>query len=405
MDRSMETIRAGVVGIGNMGSAHAMNIFQKQVEGMQLAAVCDNNPDRLSWARENFGEQTVFFADYKEMLSAGILDAVIIATPHFLHPVIAQEAFACGLHVLTEKPAGVDVGTVRRMNEAAKESGKIFAIMYNQRTNPLFRTLKEYLEAGKLGQVKRFVWIINNWYRTQAYYDSGTWRATWNGEGGGVLLNQCPHNLDIWQWMMGMPCRLRAFCRTAQYHNIHVEDDVTIYAEYANGANACFVTSTGEYPGTNRLEVSGTKGKAVIEEGKLKLWLLETDEREICYQSKLSMPQEKVDYTEIVQTEREAGHLGILQNFAGAILRGEPLIAPGCEGINGLTISNAAYLSEHRDDWVKIPFAENDFADFLKEKQEQENGSYATPKAAAANPEAGNGKPGGKYEERWTVRW
>lgn len=398
MENSMDIIRIGVVGIGNMGSAHAMNIFQNKIKGMTLTAICDVHPDRQTWAQENFGEQILRFTDYNDMFSAGILDAVIIATPHFLHPVIAEKAFACGMHVLTEKPAGVDTASVRRMNEAAVQSGKLFAIMYNQRTNPLYRKLKEYVETGKLGQMKRFVWIINNWYRSQAYYDSGAWRATWNGEGGGVLLNQCPHNLDLWQWIAGMPCRLRAFCRTAQYHQIQVEDDVTIYAEYENGANACFITSTGEYPGTNRLEISGTKGKAVLEEGKLKLFLLERDEREICRTAEDAMPNEKVVCSEIQQTQPEAGHMGILQNFADAILHGEPLLAPGEEGIKGLSISNAAYLSQWLEDWVNVPPDEKIFIDFLMEKQNIEN-------KALENHKENKDGPKGKYEDRWMVKW
>lgn len=394
----MVTIRAGVAGIGNMGSAHALNIFQNHVKGMSLTAVCDVDPDRQRWAKETFGEKVRRYTDYEKMLSSGLLDAVIIAAPHFLHPVIAEKAFAYGLHVLTEKPAGVDTASVSRMNEVALQSGKIFAIMYNQRTNPLYKKLKEYVETGKLGQMKRFVWIINNWYRSQAYYDSGEWRATWNGEGGGVLLNQCPHNLDLWQWIVGMPSRLRAFCRTGQYHQIQVEDDVTIYAEYKNGANACFITSTGEYPGTNRLEISGTRGKAVLEEGKLKLFLLEKDEREICQNAAEAMPKEKVIVSEVLQTEPEAGHIGILQNFADAVLRGEPLIAQGTEGIKGLTISNAAYLSQWTDDWVELPPDTGMFSAFLKEKQEAEYKlSYRQKKSGDT--------PKGKYEERWMVRW
>lgn len=394
----MSEVRVGVVGIGNMGSAHAMTIFQKRVEGMKLAAVCDINKERLEWAGSKWGEQVQQFSDYHEMFSAGILDAVVVATPHFDHPKIAKDALGQGLHVLTEKPAGVTVPEVRALNEAAGSSGKVFAIMYNQRTNPLYRTLKEYLDEGRLGSIKRFVWVINNWYRTQAYYDSGSWRATWNGEGGGVLLNQCPHNLDLWQWMMGMPARLRAFCRTAQYHQIQVEDDVTIYAEYENGANACFITSTGEYPGTNRLEISGTLGKAVVEDGKLKLYLLERDEREICMHSTQAMPEEKVHYREISQTEPETGHQGILQNFANGILKGEKLIAPGEEGIRGLMLSNAAYLSEWTDDWVTFPMDETGFERMLREKQEQEKkcGIPAVPQSV---------QTGGVYENRWSVRW
>lgn len=396
--KDMDKMRTGVVGIGNMGSAHAMAIFQNRVEGMKLTAVCDTSSARLEWAKGEWGEQVKRFSDYREMLSSGLLDAVVVATPHFDHPKIAGDGFKRNLHVLIEKPAGVTASEVRTLNETAKKSGKVFAIMYNQRTNPLYRTLKSYIEEGKLGNIKRLVWIINNWYRTQAYYDSGDWRATWNGEGGGVLLNQCPHNLDIWQWMMGMPIRLRAFCRTARYHQIQVEDDVTIYAEYENGANACFITSTGEYPGTNRLEISGTLGKAVIEDGKLKLYLLERDEREICMHSRFAMPNEKVDYAEVIQSEPEPAHLGILQNFANAVLKGEELIAPGEEGIRGLMIGNAAYLSQWTDDWVTFPMDEEKFESILKEKQEQE-------KICRVSAVSQNGTPKGAYEERWSVRW
>lgn len=394
----MEQIRVGIVGIGNMGSAHALNIFQNKVDGMRLTAVCDVRGQRLKWAQEQFGEQVICYSDYQKMLLTESLDAVIIATPHKLHPVIAEAALRSGHHVLTEKPAGIDVASVCKMNEAAAESGKVFAIMFNQRTNPLFRKMKDLLADGTLGEMKRLVWIINNWYRSQAYYDSGEWRATWNGEGGGVLLNQCPHNLDLWQWIAGVPSRVRAFCRVAQYHEIQVEDDVTIYAEYANGANACFITSTGEYPGTNRLEISGTKGKAVLEEGKLKLWLLEKDEREICRTTDKAFPDDKVIYSEIVQTEKESGHLGILQNFADAILKGTELLSPGTEGIKSLSISNAAYLSQWTDAWVDLPLDGEVFAQHLKKQQENER----TKANVKAEKEI---NPSGNYEGRWQIKW
>ncbi len=403
----MEIVRAGVIGIGNMGSAHALKIFQKQVEGMQLTAVCDVRKERLAWAAEAFQERVHIFTDYRELLNSGLVDAVIIATPHLLHPVIAQAAMEKKLHVLTEKPAGVETAEVRKMNEAAQKSGVVFGIMYNQRTNPLYRALKEDIASGKLGEIKRFVWIINNWYRTQAYYDSGTWRATWNGEGGGALLNQCPHQLDLWQWITGMPVKVRAVCREGQYHQIQVEDDAMIYVEYANGANGCFITSTGEYPGTNRLEISGTRGKAVIEDGKLKRYLLECDEREICFQSEKAMPTEEVVYSELVQTEPESGHLGILQNFTDAILKGTPLLAPGLEGINGLLISNAAYLSSWTDEWVTIPFDEQKFSDLLAKKRSQETEQQRKKKQQETVEKEKNqvNTNEGGYEPRWSVRW
>ena len=392
----MSILRMGIVGIGNIGSVHAVQLYEKRVTDAVLAAICDISGERLQWAEERFGDSVQRYTDYLQMLKSGTIDAVLIATPHILHPVIAQDAFRHNLSVLTEKPAGIDIGSVHKMNLAAEKSGKVFGIMYNQRTNPLYSTLQELIRSGKLGEIKRFVWIINNWYRTQAYYDSGGWRATWNGEGGGVLINQCPHNLDIWQWMMGMPKRVRAFCMTGHYHRINVEDDVTIYAEYENGATAAFITSTGEYPGTNHMEISGTKGKAVIENGVLKLYLLERDEREICFQCKEGMPREKVNCEIIEPSDMGSGHLGILQNFTESVLKGSELIAPGVEGIKGLMLSNAAYLSAWKDDWVTFPLDEKEFAYWINKKQEEEKGSEKVVSRENLPEE---------YTDRWSVRW
>lgn len=392
----MDILRIGVVGIGNMGSAHAVQIYEGKVRGAVLAAVCDCNEERLKWAGERFDGRVPLYEDYEKLLDGGVSDAVLIATPHKLHPVIAKRAFERKLHVLTEKPAGVDTASVSEMNRAAAKSGAVFGIMYNQRTNPLYGKLHDLVKEGTLGEIKRFVWIINNWYRTQAYYDSGSWRATWNGEGGGVLLNQCPHNLDIWQWILGMPQRIRAFCRAGHFHEIQVEDDATIYAEYGNGASAVFITSTGEYPGTNRMEISGTRGKAVVEEGVLKLFLLERDEREICFSSREGMPEEKINCTVIRQENSGGGHLEILQNFTDVVLHGGELIAPGSEGICGLTLSNAAYLSAWKDEWVTLPVDEKEFTDFLAKRREEEK--VTSRKVQRENMAEG-------YSDRWSVRW
>lgn len=392
----MKKVRIGIIGIGNMGSAHALNIYQGKVDNLELTAVCDSKGDRLDWAKQTLGPEVSFYTDYHLLIESGLVDAILIATPHSLHPVIAMDGFAAGLHVLTEKPAGISAMHARQMNEAAAKTDKIFGIMYNQRTNPLFARLKRMVEDGELGEMKRFVWIVSNWYRTQAYYDSGSWRATWNGEGGGVLLNQCPHNLDIWQWIAGMPVKIRAFCKYGHYHNITVEDDVTILAEYPNNATAVFVTSTGECPGTNRLEYAGTRGKAVIEDGILKLYRLDTDERDICFNSKDGFPKVDVHYEEFIQEEPETGHIGILQNFTNAILHGEALLAPGQEGIHGLTISNGAYLSDWTDCWVDIPIDEELFDRMLKEKQSKEGSIQKKDSSEDLK---------GEYSERWKVRW
>jgi predicted dehydrogenase len=396
----MDKVRLAVIGIGNMGSAHAKAIFDGKISNATLSCVADIDEDKLKWAGEAFGEKVARFRDYNELLSSGLADAVIIATPHYLHPVIAIAAFNKGFHVLTEKPAGVDTTEVEAMNEAASASGKTFAIMFNQRTDSLYLKLARSVREGKLGTIKRFVWIINNWYRTQAYYDSASWRASWNGEGGGALLNQCPHNLDIWQWILGVPDTLKAFCHEGRFHDIKVEDDVTIYAEYKSGASAVFITSTGEFPGTNRLEISGTKGKAVVENGKLEFFILDDDERNICFSSDEAMP--KAHYSEeIIEAQKaEDGHILIIRNFVNNILFGEELIAPGEQGIKSLQISNAAYLSTWTNSEVSVPADKRLFSRLLNEKKEREIIKYHSDAHTASLKESA-----GVYSSRWDVTW
>ncbi|MFI3207171.1 MAG: Gfo/Idh/MocA family oxidoreductase, partial [Clostridia bacterium] len=334
--------------------------------------------------------------DYKDMLTSGKIDAVIVAVPHKFHADIAMEVLENNLNVLVEKPIDVSVTKAKVLNECAKNHNKVFAIMFNQRTNELFAQAKDILATGKLGKIKRSVWIVTNWYRTQSYYDSGSWRATWAGEGGGVLLNQAPHNLDLWQWICGMPSSVCAYCDTAKYHNIEVEDDVTIIAKYNNGAVGTFITTTGEFPGTNRLEISGTLGKIVIENGILKWWQLDMDEEEFRFASKESFAKIETNYQEILPKEKETAHAGILQNFTNAILFGEKLLSPGYDGINELAISNAAYLSEwtgNRE--IKIPFDNKEFDELLAKKAEKSN--FHDTVVSEENT--------GEYQTRWQVRW
>ena len=389
----MKEVKLGIIGIGNMGYTHAKNVFEGKIDRLKLVAVCDIDKAKLEQAKnELVGIATFESAD--ELIASKLVDAVIIATPHYYHTEIAIKAFAAGLNVLTEKPAGVRASDVIKMNDAAKASGKTFGIMWNQRTNPLFKKAKEIVENGTLGTMKRMVWIITNWYRTQSYYDSATWRATWSGEGGGVLLNQAPHNLDLWQWIFGMPDAVYASCDAGKWHNIEVEDDATIIGYYKNGAIATFITSTGEYPGTNRLEISGSKGKMVLEKGKLTLYLTDEDEREFCFTCSEGFP--KFDLTEkvIEQTEKEASHNGILQNFTDAILDGTPLLAPGYDGIKEIYLSNAAYLSSWTGQRIEFPL---DYDAFNAELDKR-------IKSSTGERNVGEKKAKGQ-SSRWQVNW
>ena len=368
----MDKERIGIIGIGGMGSSHARNIISDNVPDGRLTAVCDLNPDRLKWAGEALGGDVKCYSKADELINSGEVDAVVIATPHYDHPPLAVQAFEKGLHVLTEKPAGVYTRQVREMNEAADRSNRVFVIMFNQRTNPVYQKLKDLLNGGELGNLKRTNWIITSWYRSQSYYDSGDWRASWSGEGGGVLLNQNPHNLDLWQWTCGMPKRVRAFCYFGKYHDIEVEDDVTAFVEYEDGVTGVYVTSTGDAPGSNRFEVTGDRGKIVIENGQLYFSRLRIPEREFnrTYRGGFGSPE--CWNVDVPVKGKATRHVGIINNWIEAILDDDTeLLAPGHEGIKSLEISNAMLLSTWTDSWVDIPVDEDLFYEHLEKRIKQ----------------------------------
>ena len=255
------------------------------------------------------------------------------------------------------------------MNEVAEKHDVVFGMMFNQRTDHIYRKMYELVHSGEYGQIKRVNWLITDWYRSQAYYDSGDWRATWDGEGGGVLLNQCPHNLDLLQWICGMPKSVKAFCHEGKWHNIEVEDDVTAYLEYENGATGVFVTSTGDAPGTNRFEVSLERAKIVCEHGKISMYEMKQNEREFCFTAQNGFAKPEGQWVEVETDGENPQHVGVLRAFAGAILRGERLVANGVEGIRGLTLSNAMHLSSWLDKTIEIPFDEELFLQELNKRR------------------------------------
>ena len=364
----MDRVRYGIVGIGKQGTFYTQ-LFTKGkavLKGAILTCVCDIDPKRREWAKNNLKDVAVF-DDYLKMFESGLIDAVIIDTPHYLHPEIAISAFNHHLNVLSDKPAGVYTKQVRQMNEeAAKHPDLAFGLMFNQRTNPLYIKAKEIIDLGKLGNITRIVWIITDWYRSKAYYSQGGWRGTWGGEGGGVLLNQCPHQLDLFTWMIGLPKTVRATLKTVG-RDINVENDVTAVMQFENGATGIFITSTHDTPGTNRLEITGDGGKIVIEKGKLVF--TENAEMEPSFNAhntafwghpKTSSYTYKAFFRKLNIFKYPPEHLGILKNYTDYLLkRTDKLIAKGEEGIKALTLSNAIHLSGFLNEEVTIPFDED----------------------------------------------
>ena len=366
MDRK---IKLGIIGIGNMGSGHASNIVKGNCPELELVAIADKNPARLDWARKQYPETVTYFDNAIDMLDSGLVEAVIVAVPHYDHPTFGIAAMERGIHVMIEKPAGVYVKQVREMNEtAAKHPEVVFGMMFNQRTNHIYRKMHELVHSGKYGRIRRTNWLITNWYRPQAYYDSGDWRATWSGEGGGVLMNQCPHQLDLWQWICGLPVKVQSNLHFGAWHDIEVEDDVTTYVEYADGATGVFITTTGDGHGTNRFEIQMDKAKLVAEGDKLTVLEFSMSEPEFTKTN--TAPFGHLDVTEVeVETDGlNPQHIGVLNAWAGAILRGTPLVANGVEGINGVQLSNAMHLSAFLGKTVELPVDEDVYYEELMKR-------------------------------------
>jgi predicted dehydrogenase len=353
--------RLGIIGMGLMGAGHAQCLRDGLVPGAVLAAACD--PDRRQAA--DF-PGLPWFDDVPALLSSGTVDAVVIATPHYAHTTAGVAALKAGLHVLVEKPVSVHKADVLKLLAAHRGRRQIFAAMFNQRTDPRYLKLRAMVQGGKLGKIRRINWIITDWFRPEAYYRHAGWRATWAGEGGGVLLNQCPHNLDLFQWIFGMPAKVRGFCQFGRYHDIEVEDDVTAYFEYADGTTAVFIASTGEAPGTNRLEVMGDRGRLVLEGGRLEFLRNKVSAAVFSRQSKEKFKAPPVQRIEVPLPPGTGGqHLGILKNFLRAIRRGEKLIAPAGEGLHSVELANAIILSALENRTVDMPLSAPRYARLL----------------------------------------
>ena len=363
MEVNSNKVRLGIVGVGGMGGGHARSLLAGNIKRCELAAVCDAVPVHF----EKF-PGIPSFTDFEAMLDSGKVDAVIIATPHYFHTTQGVAALKRGVPVLTEKPIAVHKADAERMIEAWGEHKPVFAAMFNQRTTPVYKKVKELLADGTFGTLQRVTWVVTDWFRSEAYYGSGSWRATWGGEGGGILVNQCPHNLDIFQWLFGMPQAVTAVCKIGKYHNIEVEDEFHAIFDFANGATGSMIASTGEAPGTNRLEIATDNGRILVESNHLAFTRTVVPISEWSRTSKNGFAQpEKWEVNIPVQGGGDQ-HNGVLQNFVDAILDGTELIAPAQEGLNSVELANSILYSSFERKTIDLPLDSSAYEAFLQEK-------------------------------------
>ena len=388
----MNTVRYGIIGLGNQGTHYAVSIFGKgRANNACVTALCDIDEAKTEAIKPKLpeGNDIKFFTDYKEMLDSGLCDAIMIEVPHYLHPEIAIEALSRGIHVICDKPAGVYTNQVKEMNAAAEKSQALFTMMFNQRTNCIYRKMREMIKDGAIGELQRVNWTITNWFRTQNYYDSGSWRATWDGEGGGVLINQCPHQIDLVQWIVGeLPVAVNGFCGYGKWHDIEVEDEVTAFFRYKNGATGVFITTTGEAPGVNRLEISGTLGRLITENNELTFIQNEVDSAEYIKTATSGFSAPKKTTVKVETDGENPQHAGIINNFTAAILGKEPLFVDGREGIAGVELMNAIELSGwHNGETVTLPVDEDIYLSELNARRVTSRAK--TAKASASEDMSG----------------
>ncbi|MBR1677195.1 MAG: Gfo/Idh/MocA family oxidoreductase [Clostridia bacterium] len=371
----MEKVRYGIIGLGNQGSYYTGLFAEGQIKDAEISAVCDINDAKIEKIKEKLEklpDMPKIYKDYKEMVKSGLCDVILVETPHYFHPEMVEFCLQNGVSVICDKPAGVYTKQVREMNEVAKKSKATFGMMFNQRTNCTFRKMREIIASGGIGELQRVTWKITDWYRTQSYYDSGSWRATWKGEGGGVLINQCPHQLDLIQWVVGeMPVSVNAFCKYGRWHNIEVEDEVTAYLEYKNGATGVFITTTGETPGSNVFEVSGSLGKLICEDTSKLTWYKNKEDAFVHSRtSESGFLRPEYDIINVETDGKNEQHVGILNNFTQSMLGREKLFVSGEEGINGVELMNAMELSGwNGGEKICIPVDEDRYLKELDEKR------------------------------------
>ena len=349
----MDKVRIGIIGMGNMGRFHANDLLDNKVLRGELAAVGSTSPHKL----EEYKEKGVqIFGSGEEMIASGAIDALLIATPHYQHTSLGVAALEAGLHIMVEKPISAHKADAERLiAAAAARPDQVFGAMFQLRVEPRYQKIRELVQGGELGDLVRVLWIMTDWFRSEAYFQSGGWRATWKGEGGGVLLNQCLHQLDAMQWITGMPSQVRSHVGIGKWHDIEVEDDVTCYMEFANGASGAFITSSGETPGSNRFEIAGTKGRLILENDTLTLTRNEVPSDEWCKTSKIGFQKPETTVEEIPIPGADAAHATLMTNFVNAILDGEALIAPGVEGLGSVELANVMVYSGLLNESVDLP--------------------------------------------------
>lgn len=353
----MKKIRIGIIGFGKHGSHYVRRYLETDIcKEVELTAIAENNSVRLDWAKKHL-ENVAFFDDAIKMLDSGLIDACQIVVPHPDHYFYIKECFKRGIHVLCEKPLCVYADEARSIIEEHQKhySDLVFGVMLNQRQNPLFRKLKELLDNKTYGTILRADWTITNWYRNQVYFDESYWHATWIGEAGGLMMNQAIHQLDLWQWLFGLPDRVYAKLGYGKGHDIETDDEASIFFEYNDGVVGTFTASTNDFSGSNCLKIRTDQALLIIENKKITVKEIKRESASAMHNYQLMYEKPALIETEIKIEGTDPKHEGVVNEFTSAIINKTPLETDGAQGLNSIILANAIYLSSFLNKEIEIP--------------------------------------------------
>lgn len=375
----MNQVRMAVIGTGSMGKKYAQMIAAGSVKDMVLTAVVCRSEANIEWAKEKLNQEVQIFPDADTLYAHGdLFDAVMIVTPHKLHPEMVKQGLLAGKHMFCDKPAGVSMKQCEEMARLAREKDLKFAMMFHQRMYGKYLRIKELLEQNEIGVIRRVMMENSRYYRTQYYHKSGSWRSSWTGEGGGALINQGQHILDIWQWLVGMPQSVQAVIPFGKYNDFDVDDEATILMEYPDKRTAVFILTTGEGSWTERLEIVGSKGTILLEEDKLTISRYDQDLTEYGKNAQCNAREQMKETLTVEDYPKEKEpYEEMLADFADAILTDGSVAVSGLEGLHALELTNAAYLSAFTGKKISLPMDADEYEKELTRRMQDEQSRRA----------------------------
>ena len=370
-------MKLGIAGIGVIGESYLKLFKEGRIKEGEVAAVASRNTQRVEKILEKLNLQEVrVYGSLKEMLEKESLSGVIITTPHKLHVSMMKEALQMGVSVLTDKPLSSTRKEAEEMAVFAKDYPDLVkGVLFNKRANPIHKEIKKIIESGELGILRRALYEVTDYYRSHRYYEESGWRGTYEEEGGGVLMNQAVHQMDLLTWFTDLPKEVMAFLKEGSHRPMTTENDAYLHLFYEGGGVGHFITSTHESPGVHRLELSFDQGQILMENEKtLKITKLQEPEEDFSRKTETLFAHVPgtLEVKEFEPLEDKEEHVRTIENFIRAIEGKEKIQSSLEEAVKSITLVNAAYLSHFTGKKGAMDFSLEEYDRELHRKIQEE---------------------------------